>query len=97
MARYAAKATVYIQLESDYANGVGEAQYEIEWYVNQLKNLTAKGPDGAEVEIARAIDIKILAGELQESPGLSVDKLWHIEPYGPDGKVWKKLLDNGYR
>lgn len=87
MARYAAKATLYIQLESDYADGVGEAQHEIEWYVNQLKNLTAKGPDGAEVEIARAIDIEILEPKLREEPGESMDKLFFGD----------LVLDNGYR
>jgi hypothetical protein len=75
--KYAAKATVWLQIDSDYPDGVGEAQREVEWFVEQLKNLTAKGPDGAEVEIARTTDIQIfLDSKLREEPGLSTSKLF---------------------
>jgi len=87
MAKYAVKATVYLQLDSDYPDGVGEAQHEVEWFISQLKNITARGPDGAEVEIARATDIKIMEPNLREEPGESTDKLFF-------GDV---VLDNGYR
>jgi hypothetical protein len=36
MARYAAKVTVYIQLDSDYPDGVGEAQHEVEYLVGRM-------------------------------------------------------------
>lgn len=85
MAKYAAKATVYFQIESDYPDGIGEAQYEVEWFVDQLKNLTAKGPDGAEVEIAHATDIEILEPKLREEPGLCDNKLFFGDVCLDDG------------
>lgn len=86
MAKYAAKATVYIQLESDYPDGVGEAQREIEYLVQRIKIGAAEGI-GRNVEIARAIDIELLPPCLREEPGESTNKLYRDEI----------CLDNGIR
>lgn len=84
MTKYAVKATVYLQIESE-VDGVGDAQHEVE-------NLIYLITDGAsKVKIARATNIEILDGELVETAGISVDKLWLTKG------LEEKLLDNGVR
>lgn len=85
MTRYAAKATVWLQIESDYPDGIGAAQHEVEWFINQMKEHYAKGPDGACIDVARAIDIEILEPKLREEPGESVNKLFFGDVCLDDG------------
>lgn len=91
MTKYAVKTTVYLQIESE-VDGIGDAQHEVEWLIGQIKQKYALGPDGCEVSVARATDIEILNGELVESAGISVDKLWYCSDEKPH-----LLLDDGVR
>jgi hypothetical protein len=84
--KYAAKATVWLQIDSDYPDGLGEAQWEVECLVKRIKLGAADG-FGREVSVARATDIEILAPKLREEPGESTDMLFF-------GDV---ILDNGLR
>ena len=84
MPKYAAKATVYIQLDSDYPDGIGEAQHEIEHLIGRIKIGAAEGV-GRHIEVARATDIEILAPRLREAPGISTDMLFFGDVVLDDG------------
>jgi hypothetical protein len=88
MPKYSIKCTVYLEIESDYPDGIGEAQREVEFLVNEIKGKYALGPDGCTVTIARAVGIEILPdNKLREEQGEGTDKLFY-------GDV---VLDNGLR
>jgi hypothetical protein len=64
---YCAKATVYLKIASDYADGIGEAQYEVRGIVGYLvPSAFNANTDGFSVSIAHATDIEILDGDLKE-------------------------------
>jgi hypothetical protein len=90
MAKYVAKATVWLQIESDYPDGVGEAQHEVEYLVERIKSTAGEGI-GRWVSIARATDIEILGGELKEEPTECTDALYYCD----DGVM--QCLDDGMR
>jgi hypothetical protein len=86
MPKYSVKCTVYLEIESSYPDGIGEAQGEVSWLIKELRNQYALGPDGIAVNIARAIDIEILPdNKLQEEPGISTDRLLYGEVVLDDG------------
>jgi hypothetical protein len=91
MTKYVAKATVWLQIESDYADGVGEAQHEVEYLVERIKSTAGEGI-GRWVSIARATDIDILGGELVEFKTECTDGLTWIDHNNVD-----HLIDDGGR
>jgi hypothetical protein len=92
MAKYVAKATVWLQIESTYPDGVGECQREVEQLIGHMKNHYAMGPDGCEISAARATDIDILGGELVEFKTECTDGLTWIDHNNVD-----HLIDDGGR
>jgi hypothetical protein len=76
---YTAKCTVYIEVDSIYADGIGEAQREVDHLISSLRVRD-------DVNIARAIDIEILQdNKLREEPGISIDQLWYGDVCLDDG------------
>lgn len=92
MAKYAAKVTVYLQIESDYPDGVGEAAHE----VGSLMDLIKKGDTDATVYIAHATDIEILNGRLEERMTECDMGLWYYEKGIHDSEL-VTCLDDGMR
>jgi hypothetical protein len=83
MAKYAVKCTVWLQIDSDYADGIGEAQHEVEYIIDRIKY----GNDERHITIARATDIEIRPPGLYEKSGECTDQLYYDEI----------CLDNGIR
>jgi hypothetical protein len=61
---YCAKATVYLKIASDYADGIGEAQKEIRYIISNINMFPADMTH--LVKLAHATDIEILYGDLEE-------------------------------
>ena len=74
MAKYSAKCTVYLEIESDYPDGIGEAQREVGYLIDSLRFRN----DERLITISRAVNVEILPdNKLRESPGECGDQLWY--------------------
>lgn len=82
---YIAKAVVYLHIDTDYADGVGEAQREVRWIIEQC--IKVKG-----VKLAHAARIRLPDGQLIRK---MTECDWSLTHVMPDGR--KIVVDSGER
>ncbi len=82
---YVAKVTTYLYIESDYADGIGEAQREVS---SIIESLTTSDPTVKVACVVYEDPMKeFLPGKLVTKPGESHDQVIHVLPDGKEIEI----------